>query len=126
MATTTHKEQAMTTTTTQMTIFYTEEIPTISHSQFDKPRRFPIIFKDGLWTAFVLNGPKGQREMFGHRGTIQRDTFNDLEVALYVNHGMVIGKVDTHTHRWVIEDEDQAEDLKLRHPAHYKLSEFYI
>jgi hypothetical protein len=126
MAPTTNKEQAMTTTTAQMTILYTEEIPTISHNHHDKPRRFPIIVKDGLWTAFVLSGPKGRRDTFGRLESIQRATFNDLEVALFADHGMIVGKVDHHAHNFVIENENQADDLKLRHPAHYKLSEFYL
>jgi hypothetical protein len=90
MAPTTNKEQAMKTTTAQMTILYTEEIPTISHNHHDKPRRFPIIVKDGLWTAFVLSGPKGRRDTFGRLESIQRATFNDLEVALFADHGMTL------------------------------------
>jgi hypothetical protein len=115
-----------TTATAKMTILYTDEIPQVGHTQFDKPRRYPIIFKDGLWTAFVLCGTKGQRATFGYLVEIKRDTLHDLEVVLHDKHDTIVGRVAPHMHNLVIDDADQMDHLKLCFPAHHDQSLFYI
>ena len=115
-----------TTASQKMTIFFAEEIPQIGHNQFDKPRRFPVIIKDGLWTAFILSGPKGQRARFGYLVEIQRETLHDLEVVLYGDHAMILGKVDNLEFKFVVETDDEADLLKLRYPEHYALCQFHI
>ena len=115
-----------TTAAPKMTILYTDEIPEVGHNQFDKPRRFPILIQDGLWTTWVLRGRKGSRQTYGQFECVQRDTLHDLEVVLHGDHGTIISKVDQFDHLLVIDTDDQAAFLKFRYPEHHALCEFYM
>ena len=124
-ATTTQEIEMTTTANAQMTTLYTEEIPQIVHNEFDKPRHYPIIFKNGLWTAFVLSGPIGQRARFGYLVEIQRETLNDLEVVLHGSYATITNRLNRFQHNLVIAPHEE-EFLKFIHPEHHALCELFI
>lgn len=114
-----------TTASPKMTILYTEEIPQIVHNEFDKPRRYPIIFRDGLWTAFVLSGPMGQRARFGYLVEVQHESLHDLEVVLHGEYNTIVNRINRFQHNLVLEAHEE-EFLKFLNPEHYALCQFHI